>query len=376
MIEFRRHLGEGRKLARAKKYQEALAAFASAQAIDPTNARVLSEIGWAALQIGDLDRARRANLDAVRFAPDNDVKGASLYNLGRIAEQAGQNQEAARYYALSLEIRDNATVRKRLSDLAGKGVEIEPAIEPECMFESHQAADVASLCRAIAAQHEGGGASCDESRMDGTISEEIDIQDRALTSAALFSLFVQEDHSDYVYIALRYRGAWHVSPVAVIYNPGAFGIFESLEITSLESEQLIPGGSPEVVLRFVKGHGDTDMGLDEEESSQIDVVAIFGVVAGKVGHLMAVRESYEYMRDRMGLMDDAELGAATAEGEAADETGDTKLPIERKSGVDVRFEPARGKVVIEARKDIDPSHQPGVYALQSFPVRCLPVFGF
>jgi class 3 adenylate cyclase/HAMP domain-containing protein len=35
MIELRRHLGEGRKLARAKQYQEALAAFASTQAIDP-----------------------------------------------------------------------------------------------------------------------------------------------------------------------------------------------------------------------------------------------------------------------------------------------------------------------------------------------------
>jgi hypothetical protein len=310
----------------------------------------------------------------VRFAQDNDVKGASLYNLGRIAEQAGQDEEAAQYYVQSLAIRDNATVEKRLADLASRGVEVERAPEPDCAFASHQAASLGELCAAIAAQFETG-ASCDQSNMESRIETGIDIQDRALTRAALFSFYVQEHYSDYVYIALRYyQGAWHASPLVGIYNPGAFGIYGDLEITSLESEQLIPGGSPEVVLRFVKGHSDTDMGMDEGESSQTEVVAIFGVVGGKISHLMAVREKSEYQRDRLGLMDD-EPGTATAEREAANATGEAALPIERKSGVRVSFVPAQGRVVIEASGDIAPSHQPGVYSLQTFPVRCLPLFG-
>jgi hypothetical protein len=255
---------------------------------------------------------------------------------------------------------------------AGNGVASEGAGEPECALTRYQVASIDQLCHAIAARFEGG-ASCDESRMESAIENEIDIEDRALTSAALFSLYVQEEYTDTVYVALRYRGAWHASPLAAIYNPGAFGIFEDLEITSLDSEQLIPGGSPEVVLRYVKSHGDTDMGLDEAESTQNEVVAIFGVVAGKIGHILAVRERYEYSRDRMGLRED---DPSAAEGDAANTTGNTALPIERKAGVDVRFVPARGQVVIEARENIDPSHQPGVYSLQTFPVRCLPVFGY
>lgn len=57
-------------------------------------------------------------------------------------------------------------------------------------------------------------------------------------------------------------------------------------------------------------------------------------------------------------------------------TGDDALPIELESGVGVRFVPAQGKVAIDAIKDIEPSHQPGVYSLQSFPIRCLPYFGY
>lgn len=54
--KFLKLLEEGRKKARAKDFAGALAAFDRALAITPDDARVLSEIGWAALNAGELGR--------------------------------------------------------------------------------------------------------------------------------------------------------------------------------------------------------------------------------------------------------------------------------------------------------------------------------
>lgn len=253
----------------------------------------------------------------------------------------------------------------------------DPASAGDCAFDTDRAATVDKLCAAIAARFEDG-ASCDrsESHLETAITDEIEIEDKALTRAALFSIYVPEDHSDHVYIALRYRGAWHMSTLVTIYNPGAFGISEYLEITSFKSDQLIPGGSPEVVIKFVKIRNDTDMGIDEEEGSTRAVVAVLGALGGKISHLMAVEEDYKYHRDRLGLMDEVSDTAIAGDAAAEPAAGDAAraLPIERTSGASVRFVPARGSVIIEARENIAPSHQPGVYSLQTFPVRCLPYF--
>jgi hypothetical protein len=267
------------------------------------------------------------------------------------------------------------------ADVASPAVEDERADDPDCTFARETAANIDDLCQAIAARFENG-ASCDpaESHLDTAITSDLDIDDEALTSAALFSLYVPENFSDHVYIALRYRGAWHVSPLVTIYNPGAFGIYEALEINRFDSEQLIPGGSPEVVVEMVKGRSDTDLGIDEEEGSTRAVVAVAGVLDGTIKHVMAVEKEYRYQRDRMGLREEASDPASAGDDageDAADAAADDAapaLPIERASGVSVRFLPERGSVVIEAREDLEASHAPGVYTLRTFPVQCLPPF--
>jgi len=51
--EYRQKLEAGRKLARAKKWGEAVTAFEAALAVVPMDSRALSELGWAAFQAGD-----------------------------------------------------------------------------------------------------------------------------------------------------------------------------------------------------------------------------------------------------------------------------------------------------------------------------------
>jgi hypothetical protein len=270
-------------------------------------------------------------------------------------------------------------VEKPPAAAASTPVAHQRAGDPDCAFEKETAATIDALCNAVAAKLEDG-ASCDPalSHLETAIASELDIDDEALTSAALFSLYVPDEFSDRVYLALRYRGAWYVSLLVTIYNPGAFGIFEYLDITSFESEQLVPGGSPEVMIEFEKSHSDRDMGIDEEEGTTRTVVAVAGVLGGAIQHIMAVEKAYHYQRDRMGLMEDAPDPASAGDeaGDGAGAAGDAAraLPIERASGVDVRFVPARGSVVIEAREGVTASHPPGVYPLQAFPIQCLPSF--
>jgi tetratricopeptide (TPR) repeat protein len=117
-LAFLAHLRAGRKRSQEARWGEAVSEFEAALAALPMNGRALSELGWAAFQAGDYDKAREANASAIRVASGRAVKAASLYNLGRVAEATGKHDEAARHYAESLRLRPNDTVARRLNALA------------------------------------------------------------------------------------------------------------------------------------------------------------------------------------------------------------------------------------------------------------------
>src|SRR5262245_6039844 len=124
--EYAGHLKSGRAHATARRWGEASAEFEKALAAVPMDDRALSELGWAALQAGDYDAAEKASADSVRVSSTPEVKAASLYNLGRVAEAKNDKDRAAALYADSLVLRPNKTVVKRLVAL-GKPV---PATGP------------------------------------------------------------------------------------------------------------------------------------------------------------------------------------------------------------------------------------------------------
>ncbi|NUO52490.1 MAG: hypothetical protein HOV80_26885, partial [Polyangiaceae bacterium] len=81
------HLSKGRKLAQEKKWKEALVELEKALAIEPKDGRVLSEIGWAAFNAGDLERAKKNNKLALDNTAQPERRAAVLYNIGRVAEE-------------------------------------------------------------------------------------------------------------------------------------------------------------------------------------------------------------------------------------------------------------------------------------------------
>ncbi len=124
---YRSAMSEGRRLEGKGDHAGAIEAFTKALAAHPDDAEALSELGWAALQAHDLDRAHTATEQAIAAAKDPKVKAGALYNLGRIAEEQGDKAAATDAYAKSLALRPNAAVKARLAALATPAPAATPA---------------------------------------------------------------------------------------------------------------------------------------------------------------------------------------------------------------------------------------------------------
>ena len=108
---------------RSKDYAAAVRAFDEALEVSPRDAETLSELGWAAFNGQDLKRAEEATRESLRHAATPQIKGASLYNLGRIKEARQQNDKAIDAYEKSLDARPNSVVLVRLRTLAPERAE-------------------------------------------------------------------------------------------------------------------------------------------------------------------------------------------------------------------------------------------------------------
>lgn len=119
-----RHLTEGRRLSKRKDFQGAIAELDRALAIAPKDGEVLAELGWAAFQAKDYERAKTANRQALTNTSDPKLRAQILYNTGRVAEEQKDKESARVAYGESLSLRDNAEVEKRFIAVGGDVQEI------------------------------------------------------------------------------------------------------------------------------------------------------------------------------------------------------------------------------------------------------------
>jgi tetratricopeptide (TPR) repeat protein len=110
----------GHKLMNNGKYAEAAAAFKEALAVRADDARILSELSWAAFKAGDSQAAVDAAERSIALTGNPELKAASLYNLGRVKEAQGDKDAAKRAYSQSLGLRSNRTVQQRFNELGGE----------------------------------------------------------------------------------------------------------------------------------------------------------------------------------------------------------------------------------------------------------------
>ncbi len=266
-------LNEGRRLTKAGQFPEAIAVYLQALDVDPSDVALLGELGWAAFKGNDLPGARHATTHGLRFARTDKQRGMLNYNLGRIAEAEGDQTRAAELYQESLRARDNATVRKRLATLtapppttaASGGLPVLaeglPTLEQAC----------ASLIRT----------ECDE----WLLYEDDECQcDPALTSpgadwAGLLVLNAGMAQEVYYPVLNTSAGYTVMAEALDNYNPGVFGIYGELEITTTELiDDLLGAGVPGWHFEFRKDRMDRDMGINEIEGEHW------------IGHVFCARE--------------------------------------------------------------------------------------
>ncbi|MFO0551042.1 MAG: tetratricopeptide repeat protein [Polyangiaceae bacterium] len=121
-----RALARGRQLSKDGKWAEAMAAFNEAVEVlggeGSVAAMAHAELGWAALNAGELDASLAATEKGLAMVVDPNVRAMMLYNRGRVREARKDLDAAKADYAASIRLRPNDTVRRRLESIGGEAV--------------------------------------------------------------------------------------------------------------------------------------------------------------------------------------------------------------------------------------------------------------
>jgi len=265
--------------------------------------RALSELGWAAFQAGDYERARKANRDSVNATTEDRVRAASLYNLGRVAEAQEKVAEAMGHYSRSLALRPHKAVAARLSGLAARAGAAAPggkspvaprATDAPCqkLFPSEDA-----LCRCLAkafVDDHGLGAATEEPGCEDPGQE--------VGRVKVVKIGSMEHHMENHYLVAKQPGGQvqAVTRLAGVYNPGAFGIYEELQHKGFTVEKL---GERHVLRSLLHHHRtDRDQGISEEEGRTVHRLTVCVIPEnGAVTCPLQVPVFDQYTRERIEL---------------------------------------------------------------------------
>jgi len=252
---YRKHLRAGRKLGKQERWGEAVVELEAALVAIPMDGRALSELGWAAFQAGDYDKAKKANQDSARVAVNPKVKAASLYNLGRVAEAMKDNKAAAGYYRESLKLRPHKAVAARLEKLGG-----EPPVPGSADTESLPCvAPVASpeqVCACLGKQYEAaeedGGGQCEKVPFVGP--DEVGVVRVEISDSQEFEYFLLYQTA---------KGWVTIADLGYLFAGGIAGIENEMEVSEIVKKSAGPRSVLWVEV-LSSGH-DNDLGIAEVE---------------------------------------------------------------------------------------------------------------
>lgn len=239
-----KHLAEGRKLVREKKYKEGIAALEKALALHDGDAKVLAELGYAALLDKDLDRSRKASERALKATSDPKGRASILYNLGRVHEEKGDKPAAARAYAESLSLRDNAEVKRRIEALGDQGAKVEVC--------SAAFASVDELCGCLKGSDEllilDGPRTC--------APKAVDLKSDRLQVLA-YGVSEVGEHALEILVAKDKDGFRWVSTLGELYQPGAFGVYNESTFNGVELKTI--AGKTVAAISYTQNHNDSNL---------------------------------------------------------------------------------------------------------------------
>jgi tetratricopeptide (TPR) repeat protein len=265
--------------------------------VNPDDRRALSELGYAAYFAKDFSLAEEATRKAIERSSDPGIKGGDLYNLGLIQVAQGKNADAIASYTRSLEARPNRTVREALSTLDSAAAARFDPINPITLdgpFASLDAwCQVASKDETVMAATNGCFTNLEKdyaNGLDGPLKaakvkapyKEVKVV--ALTGNAYsdepITTFTIDAREVLYNLAIQADKGWYVQHNGVhVYNPGAFGVSEDAEFSSIEVKDAIPGGQPEIIYQYKHHASDSDMAGALARYSTREETVICGVGA-------------------------------------------------------------------------------------------------
>ncbi len=342
--EYARHLRSGRAHAKGKRWGEAVGEFEKALAAVPMDDRALSELGWAAFQAGDYDKAEKANADSVRVSSTPELKAASLYNLGRVAEAKKDVDRAAALYADSLVLRPNKAVVKRLVALgkpAPSGSSVEVSGDTPCKDPVDGPDLICGCLKKLEPYEEGFDIECTIGSLD-----DIDDEDLRIASVTLGL----GEHS--FYLAQKGPKGWSViGSLGDLYEGGVAGVSNEREESKVEEKTI--GGARILWYQWSTGGHDTDMGIDEVSnySEETVALAILGGAKEPPSVRMHIPLERTYDRDRLGLAEDSEIAEVK-------DLMTPGLPIHHEAHLKIEIRDDGMVVVVLARGQADESLKP------------------
>lgn len=307
--ELRAAIRDGRGKTRRGDHAGALADFRRALAIDAQSARLRCEAGYVAFRAGQLDDAERwiqLALGRLPSDPPDALKNPvamCLFNAGLVYEARDRKTDAREAWTRSLALRPNATVQRRLDALGAAEAPTRVALTGS--FET--------IARRLRDEYcEGGSAGFVREDLESCDQIEENLRAPTGTSSPAFDARLVE-HSVTVLggdmtamLVVKAGEQTRAVHVASLYDPGTMGMSASYDVQRFELVDLIPGGSPELVLQVSQNENDEDMGVCERTGGTDLRTWVCGLVDGAIHCAALPMESTGYFERDDGCCEEGD----------------------------------------------------------------------
>jgi tetratricopeptide (TPR) repeat protein len=257
----RAQLDAGHAAVQANDHATGIARLQQAAAINPIHAETLAELGAAYVSANELEAAAQMFDKALHHAKDPQTRAVILDQLGRVAEARGDVSLATEHYTHSLGLQHSDALAARLASLTG-GIEV--ISHSECSWIPRGPAPL-HLCHAYVQtlEHEEHPPTCAYERTRPAApgeSSAATIYDLELDADAKVAVFSYLDHDRSIEIFVLnavLAGIWSTTELTWVDHGEVTYADETLADLELRTEQLAPGGLPELVIEWtVHGHGE------------------------------------------------------------------------------------------------------------------------
>ncbi len=285
---FRKLVEQARKAHIDQDYQKAVSGFQAALKVIPNHPQILSELAYSALSLQSYALVDQSSNQAISLLKahqaqtekDKDLMGSTLFNLGSSYEKQGQLSKAADAYVESLSFRLNRVVREKLEAIDPKKFIALNTFHAKALKGPFMKSS--DLCQVAIKdiQVEGEKNPCElvildqktDSSINAGLSDFLNVEknmahfknDPSFSLGLIAIEHLQENATmpismDFLIFIKTEKGYFYQNQPVSIYNPGAFGIMQNLNIQQIKRFKFFGYEYPVFKIQFETDFRDADM---------------------------------------------------------------------------------------------------------------------